>query len=153
DGRPGPNFATSRQFSVNSPLPASYFISTESKTAYAPFLPTPELGGAPNHAISSAELAANPTGVQPPFDASITDAQLAANEPSLEVGDLGLLRTGATGAGATTGPDLRVLNATTLPNGVLQLTGPTLPYDSYTGDTVHRLFHMWQQSDCSVAHA
>jgi phospholipase C len=34
---------------------------------------------------------------------------------------------------------------------VFKLTGPNLPYDSYTGDTVHRLFHMWQQSDCNVA--
>ena len=31
--------------------------------------------------------------------------------------------------------------------------GPTLPYDSYTGDMVHRLFHMWQQSDCNVNNA
>jgi len=28
-----------------------------------------------------------------------------------------------------------------------------LPYDSYTGDMVHRLFHMWQQSDCDVKNA
>src|SRR4029077_5381496 len=28
-----------------------------------------------------------------------------------------------------------------------------LPYDSYTGDTTHRLFEMWQQSDCNVANA
>src|SRR5262249_52694084 len=31
--------------------------------------------------------------------------------------------------------------------------GHTLPYDSYTGDMVHRFFHMWQQSDCDVASA
>src|SRR5262250_3022559 len=68
DGSPGPNFDRSRQFSVNTPLPPSYFISSDNKTAYAPFLPTPELGGAPSHAISQAELNANPTGVQPPFD-------------------------------------------------------------------------------------
>ena len=40
-----------------------------------------------------------------------------------------------------------------LPNGVFQLTGPMLPYDSYTGDMVHRFFHMWQQSDCDVTTA
>jgi len=153
DGRPGPNFDRSRQFTVNTPLPAQYFITSENKTAYAPFLPTPELGGAPNRAISQADLNANPTGVQPPFDNTISTQALDRNEPSLEDRDLGLLRTGATGAADTTGPDLRVQNATTLPNGVFQLTGPTLPYDSYTGDMVHRLFHMWQQSDCSIAHA
>jgi len=153
DGRPGPNFDRSRQFTVNAPLPAQYFITSENKTAYAPFLPTPELGGAPNRAISQADLNANPTGVQPPFDNTISTQALDRNEPSLEDRDLGLLRTGASGAADTTGPELRVQNATTLPNGVFQLTGPTLPYDSYTGDMVHRLFHMWQQSDCSVAHA
>jgi phospholipase C len=36
---------------------------------------------------------------------------------------------------------------------VFQITGPTLPYDSFTGDMVHRLFHMWQQSDCDVLNA
>jgi phospholipase C len=153
DGRPGPSFDRSRQFTVNSPLPPTYFIGSDNKTAYAPFLPTPELNGAPNRAISQAELNADPTNVQPPFDNSIPTLALDRNEPSLEDRDLGLLRTGATGAAGTTGPDLRVQNATTLPNGVFALTGPTLPYDAYTGDTVHRLFHMWQQSDCSVAHA
>ena len=153
DGRPGANFDRSRQFTVSSPLPATYFVSSDGKTPYAPFLPTPELGGAPNRATSLADLNANPTGVQPPFDDTISTLQLDQNEPSLEDRDLGLLRTGATGAAGTTGPDPRVQNAASLPNGVFQLTGPTLPYDSYTGDMVHRLFHMWQQSDCSVAHA
>ena len=153
DGRPGPNFARSLQFVVNTPLPASYFISSDNKSAYAPFLPPPDLGGAPNHATSRAELDANPTGVQAPFDHSIPTAEIAANEPSLEAADLGLLRTGATGAAATSGPDLRVHNAASLPNGVFQLTGPTLPYDAYSGDMVHRFFHMWQQSDCDVARA
>jgi hypothetical protein len=49
--------------------------------------------------------------------------------------------------------DTRVANATKLPNGVFQITSPTLLYDSYTGDMVHRLFHMWQQSDCDVKNA
>src|SRR5215472_4750015 len=103
NGRPGPNFVQSRQFLVNTPLPSSYFISVPpgNKTPYAPFLPPPDLGGAPNHAISLAELIANPTGVQPPFDETISDAELAANEPSLEAADLDLLRTGATGAAST----------------------------------------------------
>ncbi len=153
DGSPGPNFAQTRQSIVNTPLPATYFISTSNKTPYAPFLPTPELGGAPNMAISLAQLNANPTGVQPPFDDSISLLQLAANEPALEQSDLNLLRTGATGAAGTSGPDPRVKNGATLPNGVFQITGPALPYDAYTGDMVHRLFHMWQQSDCDVKNA
>src|SRR5215469_6670877 len=53
NGRPAPNFAVSRQFLVNTPLPSSYFIDvpTGKKTPYTPFLPPPDLGGAPNHAI------------------------------------------------------------------------------------------------------
>src|SRR5262249_58655985 len=71
----------------------------------------------------------------------------------LKASDLHLMRTGATGAAGTSGLDTRVQNATNLPNTVFQITGPNLPYDSYTGDTVHRFYHMWQQSDCDVANA
>ena len=35
----------------------------------------------------------------------------------------------------------------------LALQGDQLPYDSYTGDTTHRLFEMWQQSDCNITNA
>src|SRR6202012_4701595 len=86
----------------------------------------------------------------PPFT-GLSEAQLAAIEPSLEPSDLYLLTTGATGAAGTKGPDTRIANYANLPNGLFQLTGPTLPYDSYTGDTTHRFYQMWQQSDCSVA--
>jgi phospholipase C len=155
NGQPGVDFADSAQFQVNTPLPPRYFISVgpEAKTPYAPFLPTPDLGGAPDHAISLAELTANPTGVQPPFGPTISDAALAANEPSLRSSDLDLLRTGATGAAGTSGPDPRVASRASLPNGVFQITGKTLRYDAYTGDMVHRFFHMWQQSDCDVRNA
>jgi phospholipase C len=154
DGSPGPNAGVAQQFKVNTPLPPTYFISVPAsdKTAYST-LPTPELNGAPNQPVGLADIQANPTGVQPPFDNTVSDAQLASLEPSLESSALELLRTGATGAGGTTGLDVRVKNATELPNTVFQLTGPDLPYDSYTGDTVHRLFHMWQQSDCNVSNA
>lgn len=40
-----------------------------------------------------------------------------------------------------------------LPSGPFQLTSSTLPYDSYTASPVHRFFQMWQQLDCSTAHA
>jgi len=154
DGSPGANSAAAKQYLVDTPLPARYFMGTGfAKTAYSPFLPTPDLGGAPNKQISPPDLAADPTGVQPPFDNQFTRAQLASLEPSLEKSDLSLLRTGATGAAGTSGPDTRIANYATLPNTVFPLMGPTLPYDSYTGDMVHRLFHMWQQSDCNVNNA
>jgi len=144
DGSPGLNASVATQNQVNTPLPATYFINSSSKTAYSP-LPTPQLNGAPNKQMGLGDTA--------PFDNTVSDAQLEQLEPSLKTFDLGLLRTGATGAASTTGLDDRVTNATNLPNTVFQLTGPNLPYDSYTGDTVHRFYHMWQQSDCNVANA
>jgi phospholipase C len=82
----------------------------------------------------------------------VPDSLLPTLEPSLEKSDLGLLRTGASGLPMFS-TDTRVTNATTLLNGSFRITGPTLPYDSFTGDMVHRLFHMWQQSDCDVMNA
>jgi phospholipase C len=82
---------------------------------------------------------------------------LAAIEPSLRAEDVNLLTTGAaTGFSQTfvqPDPDTRVQNFDKLPNGPFPLKGAKLPYDSYTGDTTHRLFEMWQQSDCNVKFA
>jgi phospholipase C len=142
DGSPGPNFAAAKQFTTSGQT--SYFIGVDSnnKTAYTT-LPAPTLGGAPNQ----------PSMTSPPFT-GLTDAQLAAIEPNLEPSDLYLLTTGATGAAVTSGaPDTRIANYAALPNGPFQLTGPNLPYDSYTGDTAHRFYQMWQQSDCSRQNA
>jgi phospholipase C len=145
NGAPGPNAGLASQSLVNTPLPATYFISSSDKTEYST-LPPPHVNGAPN--------VQKPLGSSAPFDGTVSDAELQILEPSLEVADLGLLRTGATGLAASTGiVDTRVTDATNLPNTSFQITGPTLPYDSYTGDTVHRLYHMWQQSDCNVANA
>src|SRR5262247_3279776 len=52
DGSPGPNKDLAEQFRVATINPVSYFIDTNTlispgKTAYAPFLPTPEAGFAP----------------------------------------------------------------------------------------------------------
>ena len=142
DGSPGRHFAAARQ-STTSPQ-TSYFIGVtkKDKTPYT-ILPDPTLGGAPNVASTTS----------PPFK-GLTNAQLAAIEPSLEPSDLFLLTTGATGAAVTSGaPDTRIANYAALPNGPFQLTGPGLPYDSYTGDTAHRFYQMWQQSDCSIHNA
>jgi phospholipase C len=144
DGSPGPNASLAAQNFVNTPLPPNYFINSNNKTAFSP-LPTPELNGAPNSQL--------PLGDTAPFDSSVSDAELALLEPSLEISDLFLMRTGATGAAGTTGLDDRINNATNLPNTSFPLKGPDLPYDSYTGDTVHRFYHMWQQSDCDIANA
>ena len=144
NGSSGINSGLASQNAVTLPLPATYFISSNNKTLYSP-LPTPQVNGAPN--------IPQPLGGTAPFDSSVPDSLLPVLEPSLEVSDLFLLRTGATGAAGTTGLDDRVTDATNLPNTSFQITGPNLPYDSYTGDTVHRFYHMWQQTDCNIANA
>jgi phospholipase C len=135
DGAPGPNFAEAAQFAVRA-QPA-YYIAAPAKTPYA-ILPPPDTNGTPTA----------PRDTAPPFNT----LQEAAIESDLETADLVLLTTGASGL-PTRVIDTRVTNAASLPNGPFQLTGPTMSYDAYTGDTIHRFFQMWQQSDCSIVNA
>lgn len=107
------------------------------KTPYE-ILPGPSTSGAPTAQRTTA----------PPFQT----VEQAALETDIAPADLVLLTTGATGLPARV-LDTRVTNAGNLPNGPFQLTGPTMPYDAYTGDTIHRFYQMWQQSDCSLANA
>src|SRR5262249_11766440 len=166
-GSPGPNKDAAQQFQIGTINPVDYFISTNKliaphKTAYAPFLPTPEAGGAPPLPVTLQQRQKEPVPAAPPFDAhTFSLAQLATLTQGIEQEDLHLLTTGATGLTNCTAdpteppsscaePDTRVANFASLPNTVFELSGPRLPYDSYTGDMVHRFFHMWQQSDCDV---
>jgi phospholipase C len=144
DGTPGPFFHKAAQFQAVAPFRTRYFISL-SDNEKVPYqtLPAPTLNFSPSPA----------TGEPPPFPAATPLALLAAIEPSLEPADLPLLETGASGAAQTAElPDFdtRVRNFNQLPNGPFPLAGTALPYDSYTGDTTHRLFEMWQQSDCNI---
>ncbi len=134
-GKPGPNFAQAAQFRV--PEQSAYYISAPLKIPYAK-LPVPFADEAP---AAQREL-------WPPFK-SVEMA--AAVEPDLNPSEEWLLTTGATGLPKGQTADTRVEHYDDLPDGPFQLTGPRLPYDSYTGDTVHRFFQMWQQSDCTVA--
>jgi phospholipase C len=148
-----------KQFQVKLPLAsATYFIDfhdTPGKSPYQ-FLPIPNTSYAPQKPTTPADWTnPNPDLViaQAPFDkATVPDSTLPTIEPSFEKEDLGLLRLGATGLPMFS-TDTRVTNYNKLSNGAFQQTGPKLPYDSFTGDTVHRLFHMWQQSDCSILNA
>lgn len=143
DGTPGSNFAQAKQFRAIAPFKTEYFVSLEEnrKAPYG-FLPQPTLNFAPT---------------KPTFPAGTSIQLLAAVEPSLETRNLNLLTTGAASQFRQTfvlpDPDTRVLNFNKLPDGPFQLTGANLPYDTYTGDTTHRLFEMWQQSDCSMTNA
>ena len=143
DGTPGPNFSLAEQQQAVAPFQTQYFISLNSsqKAPYAT-LPTPTLNFSPT---------------KPIFPSGTPLSLLAKVEPSLEPQDLNLLTTGAasqfTQTFVTPDPDTRVANFNSLPNGPFPLEGAQLPFDSYTGDTTHRLYEMWQQSDCVVANA
>ena len=170
DGTPGPNAGLATQFQLQTINPLGYFIDTRKliapgKAPYAPFLPTPEAGNAPPAAVTRSQFLKDPVDAAPPFDAAtFSTAQLRTLSPVLETADLTLLTTGATELTNCTAdptlppapcavPDSRIASFNKLPNTSFQITGATLPYDSYTGDMVHRFFHMWQQSDCSVLDA
>jgi len=133
DGTPGPNFAKAHQFQITSaPNGGKFFSSADlkNKTLYT-FLPAPDIGGIPSTA---------------PFAAALT----LGGDPDLEAEDEFLLGTGGTGLAATLGPDTRITNVSTLAPGPFQLTGPTMPFDAYTADTIHQYFQMYQQMDCAI---
>ena len=147
DGTPGKHFSKAAQFQAVAPFKTKFFISLDAdqKVPYQT-LPEPTLNFSPSPA----------TGEPPPFPQGTPTLLLSGIEPSLETGDLNLLTTGASGAAQTAEiPDFdtRITNFDNLPNGPFPLAGANLPYDSYTGDTTHRLFEMWQQSDCDLRNA
>jgi phospholipase C len=156
DGKPGKHFSKAAQFQAVAPFRTKYFISLD-KDEKAPYetLPPPTLNFSPSPNTVIVGFATEP----PPFPLGTPTAFLKSIEPSLEPADLGLLTTGASGQDntfvLTPVPDFdtRVANFNNLPNGPFPLQGPNLPYDSYTGDTTHRLFEMWQQSDCNIKNA
>src|SRR5215467_2522872 len=133
DGTPGKNFAKGHQFQIISPPNGGkFFISADSQQkALYNVLPAPDLAG-----------------VQNPPAAGIL--QLPGGDPGLPAKDQFLFGTGGTGLPNTTGPDTRITNVNALPPGPFQMTGPTMPYDAYTGDTIHQYFQMYQQMDCAI---
>jgi phospholipase C len=148
DGTPGPHFKRAQQFRAVAPFKTDYYISLDNDDK-APYttLPAPTLNFSPSPSAGE------------PFSFGVAPALLGAIEPSLEAADLPLLQTGSSGQANTVvltpvpDFDTRVANFNILPNGPFPLKGANLPYDSYTGDTTHRLFEMWQQSDCNIRNA
>ena len=128
DGTPDEKFDRAHQFQITSaPNGASYFSSAgSSRKALYSTLPAPDLGG-----------------VQNPPAAAILG--LPGGDPGLPAADQFLFGTGGTGLPNKLGPDTRITNVNSLPPGPFQLTGPTMPYDAYTGDTIHQFFQMYQQ--------
>ncbi|SHH17549.1 alkaline phosphatase family protein [Bradyrhizobium erythrophlei] len=133
DGTPDEKFDRAHQFQVTSaPNGASFFISAGSanKSLYSK-LPAPDLGG-----------------VQAPTGLPILS--IPGGDPGLPAADQFLFGTGGTGLPVSVGPDTRITNVNNLPPGPFQLTGPTMPYDAYTADTIHQFFQMYQQMDCAI---
>jgi phospholipase C len=143
DGTPGKNFARGQQFQATI-ANGKFQLSPLAKSPYT-FLPVPT--------ISSAQ----PVGVGVEFgivDASgKPTAAFPQGDPELPVQDQITLATGGTGSIPKNGPDTRIPGVNRLPAGPFQQTGPTLSYDAYEGDTIHQLFQMWQQNDCSMKNA
>jgi phospholipase C len=134
DGTPGPNFAKAHQFQITSaPNLGKFFISADlkNKSLYTT-LPPPDIGGLP--AVSPLAFILGIPG----------------GDPGLPPQDQFLFGTGGTGLAATLGPDTRITNVNTLPPGPFQLTGPTMPFDAFTADTIHQFFQMYQQMDCAI---
>lgn len=131
DGSPGPEFGRSVQKSAVDTAADGYRLSPPKQKPFA-VLPTPLAGGPTTPYISDPAVA-------------------AAVEYGLPADYMPFLLSGGTGLVSGT-PDTRTPNVTALPPGPFALT-PAISYDAYTGDPVHRFYQMWQQLDCSIAHA
>jgi phospholipase C len=141
NGKQGPNYSVSAQFSALDSTTSgngTYSNSPQSKSIYTT-LP-PALAGGPK----------TPTAAGPAPFTTLKVAKLA--DQGLAAGYDQFLLTGATGI-ASGKVDTRIEDATSLKEGVFQLSGPKMPYDAYTASPVHRFFQMWQQTDCSVDYA
>jgi phospholipase C len=134
DGSPGPNFTKAHQFKiVSAPNAGKYFSSADSsqKQLYAT-LPAPDVNG---------------VGSVSPYAGILS---IPGGDPGLPPQDQFLFGTGGSGLSFTLGPDTRITNVNNLPPGPFQLTGPTMPFDAFTGDTIHQYFQMVQQMDCAI---
>jgi phospholipase C len=134
DGSPGPRFATAHQFKIVSPPNGGkFFVSSDlaSKQLYST-LPAPDVGG---------------VGAVSPY---VSILSIPGGDPGLPPQDQFLFTTGGTGLGFALGPDTRITDVNHLPPGPFQMTGPTMPFDAFTGDTIHQYFQMYQQMDCAI---
>jgi phospholipase C len=146
DGTPGPHYAEAVQ--VQAAATKLYQLSPPKTGPYA-ILP-PALAGGP-----ATPWLCQTIGVKT-GSSCLTEANLAAAlKIENDVADdyRPYLLTGGTGQDPKQ-PDRRIRyagkDASHLPPGPYQLTSPSLPYDSYTANPVHRFYQMWQQQDCDA---
>jgi phospholipase C len=139
----GPHWEKAHQLAAMDSTGDPFLLSPPKSLFPNDQLPAPLVGGPkvsyiPNECASGTPITACP--------ASLTLA--IASESGLETADYPELLTGGTGQTSHT-PDLRIANVDSLPAYPFQLTGATLPYDSYSASPVHRFYQMWQQENCS----
>ena len=140
DGKPGPNWALATQYSAN--VKTEYTINPAAKDPYTK-LPPIMTGGAPSKASDT-----DP----PPFaTVAAATATLKVAKDGLVESDAKILTTGATGL-PNDSIDTRIPNAAAPENGPYEIS-QKIPADSYTASPVHRFYQMWQEIDCSAAHA
>ena len=125
-----------RRFNIeiaSAPNGGQFFSSADMahKQLY-PTLPAPDVGG---------------VGPVSPY---IGILSLPGGDPGLPPDDQFLFGTGGTGLDFTLGPDTRISDVNSLPPGPFQMTGPSMPFDAFTADTIHQYFQMVQQVDCAM---
>jgi phospholipase C len=142
---PGPNFKAAQQNSAQDTGPAdSFLLSPPSQVAFST-LPPPIVGGPKTctdndftQCLVTPSLAQQTeNGLSPDYYQFLLTGSYQSQDPSLQKGQ----------------PDARITNVSALPAGPFQLTGASLPYDSYTQSPVHRFYQMWQQLNCHTSAA
>jgi phospholipase C len=142
---PGPNFKAAQQNSTKDTGPADSFLLSPPNQVAFPTLPPPIVGGAKKctdndftQCLVTLSLAQQTeSGLSPNYYQFLLTGSYQSEDPSLQKGQ----------------PDARITNVNALPAGPFQLTGATLPYDSYTQSPVHRFYQMWQQLNCNTSAA
>jgi phospholipase C len=136
DGKPGPNFYQAEQHAALDPTSDAFLLNPPKTQFPSGVLPAPLVGG--------------------PTDSYVAGDSLTLAEQSengLPADYYQYLVSGGSGLTAKT-PDTRITGVDSLPPGPFQLTnGQSFTYNSYAASPVHRFYQMWQQLDCSVAHA
>jgi phospholipase C len=136
DGTPGPNFDKAQQMAAQDQASDGFVLAPTKGDFPGNMLPAPLVGGPKDSYI--------------PND-SLTLAQQSEN--GLPADYYSDLVSGGTGQTSRT-PDQRIKNVNLLPAGPFQLTnGNSFTYNSYAASPVHRFYQMWQQLNCSIAHA
>jgi phospholipase C len=136
DGTAGPNFPKAEQKAATDTPGDGFLLSPATSSFSGSVLPAPLNGG--------------PVDSYVPNDSLATARQ---SENGLPADYYGYLVTGGSGLSGKI-PDTRIKDVNALPPGPFQLTnGATFTYNSYAASPVHRFYQMWQQLDCSIAHA